>query len=134
MKLFEIFLDKILVSCDLSNISIITSHIIILTEMINLHQSISITNFFLPPVETDLGSDDDVVDDTFIIFVKLCRFPVSLSNKNTQLPCQFILLEFYVTLMQFCLCSFTFNFGLLCSRKRFVKRSYVWSSIDLDFW
>ena len=49
--------------------------------MINLHQSISITNFFLPPVETDLGSDDDVVDDTFIIFVKLYRFPVSLSNK-----------------------------------------------------
>ena len=49
---------------------------------------------FLPPVETDLGSDDDVVDDTFIIFVKLYRFPVSLSNKNIQLLCQFILLEF----------------------------------------
>ena len=59
--------------------------------IINLHKShIS----FLPPVETDLGSDDDVVGDTFIIFVKLYRFPVSLSNKNTQLLCQFILLEF----------------------------------------
>ena len=59
--------------------------------IINLHNShIS----FLPPVETDLGSEDDVVDDTFIIFVKLYRFPVSLSNKNIQLLCQFILLEF----------------------------------------